>query len=156
MSAEALAERAGLARLSLPAATISLEAANLACQAAVARAGQLGVRVNVAVVDRSGVLVAFQRMPGAPLHSMDVAIDKAYTAASFGFPTREWTEVLTGFSEAVQKGILLRPRLVVFGGGLPLREGEEILGAIGVSGASEEQDEECAREGVAAAGADPL
>jgi len=156
VNAEALA---GLAidpplQLAHPASSLSLAAASLACQRAVAHACALGVRVNVAVVDRSGILIAFQRMPGAPLHSMDVAVDKAYTATSFNFPTREWGDVLATFSETVQKGILLRPRLVVFGGGVPLREQGELLGAIGVSGASEEQDEQCALAGVVAIGAD--
>ena len=63
---------------------IDWAAAHACVGAAVKAAGVLGLRVNVAVVDAGGVLAAFLRMPGAPLHSVDIAIDKAYTAASFG------------------------------------------------------------------------
>jgi glc operon protein GlcG len=127
--------------------TIARHAAQQAAVAAIEEAERLGVAVNVAVVDRSGVLTAFLRMPDASLHSIDVAMDKAYTAASFRFPTSQWGEVLEGFSEPVQCGIVLRPRLVVFGGGVPIEVDGEVIGAIGVSGASEEEDERCALAG---------
>lgn len=74
--------------------TITAEAANAAVVAAVAQAQKLGIRINAAVTDASGVLAAFLRMPGAFLHSVDIAIDKAYTAAGFGFATAQWAEVL--------------------------------------------------------------
>ncbi|HJV25963.1 MAG TPA: heme-binding protein [Aromatoleum sp.] len=127
--------------------TITRHAAQQAAVAAIEEAERLGVSVNVAVVDRSGVLIAFLRMPDASLHSIDVAMDKAYTAASFRFPTSQWGEVLAGFSEPVQRGIVLRPRLVVFGGGVPIEADGQVIGAIGVSGASEDEDERCARAG---------
>lgn len=122
-----------------------------AVRASVAYAAALGVAVNVAVVDVSGVLVAFLRMPGAPLHSIDIAIDKAYTAASFGVPTAQWLELI-GDEEALRIGLPQRPRLVVFGGGLPIREAGVLIGGIGVSGGSAAQDEECARAGLSAIG----
>ena len=95
--------------------------------------------------------MAFLRMPGAFLHSVEIAIDKAYTAASFGFPTSEWMGILAG-DEALRLGMPLRPRLVVFGGGLPIRDGGHLLGGIGVSGGSAEQDEACAQAGLASVG----
>lgn len=128
---------------------ITAEAAAAVVAAAVVHADTLGVRINAAVVDGAGTLMAFLRMPGAFLHSVDIAIDKAYTAASFGFPTRQWPEILAG-DEALRLGMPHRPRLVVFGGGFPLREGGELIGGIGVSGASAEQDEACARAGLRA------
>jgi len=131
--------------------TISAEAAHRAVGAAVARAGELGLRVNAAVCDASGVLTGFLRMPGAFLHSVEIAMDKAYTAAGFGFPTKAWMPAIGG-DEALRVGLPLRPRLVVFGGGLPIREHGVLIGAIGVSGGSAEQDEECARAGIAAVG----
>lgn len=129
---------------------ISAEAAAAACSAAVAHAAAQGWRINVAVVDRGGNLMAFLRMPGAFLHSINIAINKAYTAASFGFPTKAWMEAI-GHDEGMKLGFSAQPRLIVFGGGLPIGLGEWI-GGIGVSGASETQDEECARAGLAAIG----
>jgi uncharacterized protein GlcG (DUF336 family) len=131
--------------------TITAEAASTAVRAAVAKAGELGIRVNAAVTDASGVLAAFLRMPGAFVQSVDIAIDKAYTAAGFGFATSQWADVLRG-NEALRLGMPQRPRNVVFGGGLPIREGGALIGGIGVSGGSAEQDEACARAGLAALG----
>lgn len=137
--------------LSVPSSVITASAASLACQAAVAHAETLGIRINVAVTDASGTLAAFLRMPNAFLHSIDIAIDKAYTAASFGFPTSQWPEILAG-DEALRIGIVHRPRLVVFGGGLPVKDNGVPIGGIGVSGGSAEQDEACARAGLDALG----
>ncbi len=129
---------------------ISAEAAAAACSAAVAYASGKGWKINVAVADRGGNLMAFLRMPGAFIHSIDIAIDKAYTAASFGFPTKAWMGAI-GHDDGMKLGFSAQPRLIVFGGGLPIGEGEWI-GGIGVSGASEAEDEECARAGLAAIG----
>jgi len=125
-------------------------AAHAAVGAAMRQAVELGVAVNIAVVDGAGLLVAFARMNGAFLHSADIAIDKAYTAAGFGFGTGEWDRVLDGASESVRRGLMQRPRLVGFGGGVPIRIEGEVIGAIGVSGGSEAQDEACAEAGIAA------
>lgn len=134
--------------------SIAWRAAHAAAGAASEAAEQLGVAVNVAVVDAAGVLAAFARMPGAPLHSVDIAIDKAYTAASFGLPTGAWPAALASHSDAVREGLVLRPRFVAFGGGLPIVEGGARIGAIGVSGGSEAQDEAIARAGLRALGLD--
>lgn len=137
--------------LSEPSLLISTEAAALAASAAVAHAKAQGWRINVAVTDSSGVLMAFLRMPGAFLHSIDLAIDKAYTAASFGFPTSQWLSLMAG-DKALQIGLPLRPRLVVLGGGVPIVAEGRRLGGIGVSGASAEEDEACALAGLRAIG----
>lgn len=128
--------------------TIDALAANEAVRAAVVHADSLGVRVNVSVVDVSGVPIAFLRMPGAFLHSMDIAIDKAYTAASFGLPTGQWHEVLKSHPDAVREGLVRRPRFVTFGGGLPIVVGDQRIGGIGVSGGSAEQDDAIAQAGL--------
>ncbi|NMM38396.1 MAG: heme-binding protein [Glaciimonas sp.] len=135
---------------------ITWEAASAAAQAAVRHAEANGWRINVAVVDRGGSLMAFLRMSGAYLHSIDIAIDKAYTAASFGFPTKDWMAAI-GHDDGMKLGFSAQPRLIVFGGGLPIRsaaaaDGIEWIGGIGVSGASEAQDQECAGAGLAAIG----
>ncbi|MEO8119155.1 MAG: heme-binding protein [Rhodoferax sp.] len=135
--------------------TIDWHAALAAVGAAVQAAEAMGARINVAVVDASGVLASFLRMPGAPLHSVEIAIDKAYTAASFGLATSQWSAALQQHSSAVREGIVLRPRFVAFGGGLPVIENGQRIGGIGVSGGSEQQDEACARAGLAAIGLTP-
>ena len=137
---------------SVAARCIDWRAAAAVAVAAAARADALGRRVNIAVVDSAGTLAAFLRMPGAPLHSVEIAIDKAYTAASFGLPTARWTELLAGHSPAVRQGLVQRPRFIAFGGGLPLREADALIGAIGVSGASEDEDSEIAAAGAEAIG----
>ena len=129
---------------------ITAEAAAAACSAAVAHAAARGWRINVAVVDRGGNLMAFLRQPGAFIHSIQIAIDKAYTSASFGFPTKAWMGAI-GHDDGMKFGFSNQPRLIVFGGGLPIGSGDW-LGGIGVSGASESEDEECARAGLAAIG----
>ena len=129
---------------------ISVEAAATAVQAAVAYAEANGWKINAAVVDRGGNLMAFLRMPGAFIDSIEIAIDKAYTAASFGFSTKDWMPAI-GHDEGMKFGFSARPRLIVFGGGLPIGQ-MDWIGGIGVSGASEAEDEECARAGLAAIG----
>ena len=138
-------------KLAVTQNTISWEAAHAAVEAAVQEAQRLGVRINVAVADASGNLVAFLRMPGAFPQSIAIAIDKAYTAGGFGFPTGDWMKVV-GDNEGMKLGFSAQPRLIVFGGGLPIRSGGALLGGIGVSGGSAEQDEACARAGLKALG----
>ncbi|RTL49438.1 MAG: heme-binding protein [Rhodocyclaceae bacterium] len=137
--------------INAPTPGITSQAACAAVQAAVAHAERNGWKINVAVVDRAGNLMSFLRMPGAFLHSIDIAIDKAYTSASFGFPTKQWMGLI-GHDEGMKLGFSATPRLVVFGGGLPIKTGDDWVGGIGVSGASEAQDEECARAGLKAIG----
>lgn len=131
--------------------TLTWEAAHAAVRAAVERAGDLGIRINVAVTDAAGLPAAFLRMSGAPLHSTGIAEDKAYTAAGFGLSTSDWDAVV-GDNRALRDGLAQRPRLVMFGGGLPVLRDGVCLGGIGVSGGSEEQDEACARAGLEAIG----
>lgn len=141
-----------LASCSVAQRVIDAVAASDAVRASVAHAASLGIRINVAVVDSGGNLAAFLRMPGAFLHSIDIAIDKAYTAASFGLPTSQWHAALQQHSDAVREGIVRRPRFVGFGGGLPMVENGQRIGGIGVSGGSEEQDEACAQAALSAIG----
>jgi uncharacterized protein GlcG (DUF336 family) len=123
---------------------ISWEAAHKAIGAAVARAETLGVRINVAVMDSGGNEAAFLRMPGAFLHSIEIARDKARTAAGFGVATGELYGMVSG-SPSLRDGIIARPGLVAFGGGLPIHDGDCLIGGVGVSGGSEEQDVTCAQ-----------
>ena len=132
------------ASLHHPCMDIHVNAVQRMLDAAVAEAQRLNVRINVAVVNRDGVMMGFLRMNHAPLHSIDIAIDKAYTAASFGLATSQWTEALKHHSPAVGQGLLSRPRFIGFGGGLPITHESQTLGGIGISGGSEQQDEQIA------------
>lgn len=137
-------------QVSQAVACISPEAAHAALGAALKQAQSMDAVVNIAVVDNAGNLAGFIRQVGAFLHSIDIAIDKAYTAASFGLPTGQWHEALQSHSEAVREGIVRRPRFVGFGGGLPIVVAGQRIGGIGVSGGSEAQDEAIAQAGLAA------
>jgi uncharacterized protein GlcG (DUF336 family) len=133
-------------------ANITCTAAAIAARGAVAHAEAASLRINVAIVDRAGLLSAFLRMNDSPLHSMDIAIDKAYTAVSFRRPTSAWASILPTRSAEVREQLPRRGRFVTMGGGLPIMADGECIGAIGVSGASESQDTECAQAGLRALG----
>lgn len=126
---------------------LSWAAAALAVETAVSEAEQLGIKVHAAVVDNHGNTLAYLRMPGAFFHSESLAIDKAYTAASFGFPSGDWLTVV-GDNERLRAGLITRPRLVVLGGGLPIMHDGVCIGGVGVSGGSEEQDDICAKAAI--------
>ena len=130
--------------------SLSLAAAEQLAERALAAAGAAGVAICVAVVDRAGLPLVFKRQPGAPLHSIDIALDKAYTAVSFGRPTAAWNERLAAGSEQLRHGLIRRERFVGFGGGLPLEHQGQRVGGIGVSGGSEAQDCAFAAAAVAA------
>lgn len=128
--------------------SLSLDLALLALPAALAEARSLKVRVSVSIVDASGQLIHLAHMDGAPAPSRDIALDKAYTAAGFGLATSAWEERLASMPASVRDGLMQRPRLALFGGGVPVKVEGAVVGAIGVSGASAEQDEQCAQAGV--------
>jgi len=134
-----------------PTQRLTAQAALRAVEAAVAHAGELGARVNACVVDAGGHPIAFLRGDGAFLPSGGIARDKAATAAGFGAPTGALYDALAP-EPAVLAGIAKRDGVAAFPGGLPIRAGDEVIGGIGVSGASADQDEDCARAGLAAIG----
>lgn len=129
--------------------SLSLAAAEQLADRALAAASAAGVNICVAVVDRAGLPLVCKRQPGAPLHSFEIALDKAYTAVSFGRPTAAWAERLAPASEMLRHGLLQRPRFVGFGGGVPLEEGGQRVGGLGISGGSEAQDCEFAAQALA-------
>lgn len=134
-------------KLSHKQESIYWQVANEAVQAAVDHARHIEAHIAVAVVDKGGHLVAFLRTEEGPYLSVNIAIDKAYTSASFAVPTSQWDELLPSGS-ILREGIVNRDRFVAFGGGLPIIIDGKCLGAIGVSGASEQQDEACAQAGL--------
>lgn len=134
----------------LPAARLTCDAARAAVDAALVRAAALGVAVSVAVVDSGGHPLVCARMDGALLHGFDIAGDKAFTAAATGAPTAAVAAYVAAQPEAVRRMLESRPRLVTAAGGFPIRGDGLLLGAIGVSGGTEEQDADCATAGMAA------
>jgi uncharacterized protein GlcG (DUF336 family) len=130
--------------------TVTLSTAQAVVEAAVKKAEEIGVPMDIAVVDEGNNLTAFARMDGAWLGSIDIAQNKAYTARSFDMATRDLAPLaqpnqpLYGI-EASNQG-----RLIVFAGGIPLEADGKVVGAIGVSGGSVEQDHEVAEAGAAA------
>jgi len=126
--------------------SISHEAAQQMIAAAVAKAQELGVPQVVAVLDDGGLLKAFCRMDGAALVSIEVAQNKAYTAL-FGMPSQDFYNFIKD-DPALLAGVPHIPRIALFGGGLPIRMGDKVVGGIGVSGGTVEQDVACAQAGL--------
>ena len=112
------------------------------------KAEELEIKINAAVVDEGANLKAFIRMDEAALLSSEIAQNKAYTAAAFGKPTHEWYPMIKD-EPALLTGIVHTKKLVVFGGGIPLTVGGIIVGGIGVSGGTSEEDVLCAQAGLA-------
>lgn len=120
--------------------SVSLEDAKRILSAAEAKAASLGIPYNIAVVDAGGHLVAFSRQDGALIGSIDLAIDKAVTARIFDKSTSDLAALaqprkpLFGIQES-NAG-----KVVIFGGGIPIIHGEKIIGAVGASAGTVEQD----------------
>lgn len=129
--------------------SITQAASDRLLEAASAKSREIGVPVAIAVVDESGTLKAFRRMDGAPLLAVEIATNKAYTAASFGIPTHGWHDFIKN-DPPLLHGIVHTPRLVVFGGGYPVTEEGQTIGAIGISGGHYEQDMVVAEAALAA------
>lgn len=131
-------------------ASVSTELAHQIIAAAESKAGALGTPMVIAVCDESGVLKAFSRMDGAALLSVQIAQDKAYTAVGFGMSTDGWHGFIKDDPPLADGAVGGIDRLVIFGGGYPIKVGDRIVGAIGVSGGHYTQDMEVAQAGLEA------
>ena len=131
---------------------ITLEEAQRILSAAEEKARQMGQPMNIAVMDAGRNLVAFHRMDGAWVASTDIAIDKAFTSAGRGLTTRKIGEMAQPGQPLFGINTTNGGRIVIFAGGIPLMRGGEVIGAIGVSGGTVDEDEEVAEAGVAALG----
>ena len=128
---------------------LTLSQAHSAIEAALAKSTEINTKMDIAVVDAGGNLKAFVRMDGAWLGSIDIAIKKARTARYFDMNTGD----IGGLSQP--GGPLYNIEhsnggLITFPGGIPLRSGSTVIGAIGVSGSSVEDDHTVAAAGAAA------
>lgn len=127
---------------------ITLDNALKVIAAARQKAQEIGVPMVIAVVDAGGNLVAHQRMDDALLVSVDIALNKAYTAVALKMDT----DSLAKLSQPGQALFGIHNadggRIIIFGGGIPLKNGDQVIGGIGVSGGSVEEDIACSRAGV--------
>jgi uncharacterized protein GlcG (DUF336 family) len=130
-------------------ASITLVAAARIVAAAEAKAREMKIPMCIAVVDSDGTLKAFSRMDGAALLSVQIAQDKAYTAIAFGMATHEWFDFIKD-DPPLLHGIVKTDRLIVFGGGYPVKIGGAVIGGVGVSGGHYKHDMEVAQAGLAA------
>ena len=127
--------------------------ARVALDAALAQAAEIGGAFNIAVSDAAGGLLAFARMDGAFALSGGIAQDKAFTVAGFnGIPTDVFYDAIKD-EDAVREGIGQRGRVAAFGGGVPIVVDGHLVGAVGVSGGSAEQDKSVAQAGADAVAA---
>ena len=128
--------------------TISYDLAQKMADAAVAKARELGVTENVAILDDGGNLKAFSRMDGAPIPTVEMAQNKAYTAL-LGVSTQDFFSFIKG-DPSLLAGIPTLARMAAWGGGFPIKVNGEVVGAIGVSGAPTVQNDiDCARAALA-------
>jgi uncharacterized protein GlcG (DUF336 family) len=129
---------------------ITLEVARRVIAAAERKAAEIGQPMNIAVADAGGNLVAHVRMDGAWIGSIDISIKKAWTARAFDLPTKD----LAAHSQSGGQFFGIHAsnggQVMIFAGGIPLREGRQVVGAIGVSGGSGAQDQAVAEAGAAA------
>lgn len=129
---------------------LTFDGARNVLDAALAHAEAMGKQFCIAVTDTSGEPLITARMDGAPRLSVGIAANKAFTVAGFGgMASGQWWEVIKD-EPALLHGITHTPRLIVFGGGVGVFSAGQLVGAIGVSGGSAEEDTEVAEAGAAA------
>lgn len=129
---------------------MTMDKAQLILEAAIEKAKRIGQPMNIAIVDAGTNLTAFMRMDGAWLGSIDIAINKAFTAKAFDISTRELGRNSQPGDQFYGIHASNHGRVMIFAGGIPLKVNGHIVGAVGVSGGSGEQDQAVAEAAVAA------
>lgn len=129
---------------------MTLKDARMIIAAAEKKATEIGQPMNIAVVDSGAHLIAHVRMDGAWLGSIDISINKAFTARAFDISTGELAKNSQPGDQFFGIHASNHDRVMIFAGGVPLKRDGKIVGAIGVSGGSGTQDEAVAEAGVAA------
>ena len=129
---------------------ITLDDARLVISAAEKKAQEIGQPMNIAVVDAGGNLVSHVRMDGAWLGSIDISINKGFTARAFDIETAQLAENSQPGQQFFGIQASNRGRIMIFAGGIPLQRNGSVVGAIGVSGGSGDQDQTVATAGAAA------
>jgi uncharacterized protein GlcG (DUF336 family) len=129
---------------------MTIDKAQRVIDAAIAKAKEIGQPMNIAVVDAGANLQAFARMDGAWLGSIDIASNKAFTAKAFDISTRDLGKNSQPGDQFFGIHVSNHGRVMIFAGGIPLKENSQVVGAVGVSGGSGEQDQAVAEAAVAA------
>ena len=129
---------------------VTLEDARRVIAAAEQKAAEIGQPMNIAVVDGGGNLVSHVRMDGAWIGSIDISINKAFTSRAFDITTQDLGANSQPGGQFYGIHVSNRGRVMIFAGGIPLRRDGVVVGAIGVSGGSGEQDQVVAEAGAAA------
>jgi uncharacterized protein GlcG (DUF336 family) len=129
---------------------ITLADARRVIAAAEHKAEEIGQPMNIAVVDAGGNLVAHVRMDRAWIGSIDISINKAWTARAFEISTKDLSEHSQSGDQFFGIHVSNRGRVMIFAGGIPLKHGDEVVGGIGVSGGQGKQDQAVAEAGAAA------
>lgn len=125
--------------------SLSLDDAQRIIAAGVAKAEEIGSPSNIAVVDAGGNLVAHARMDGAWIGSIDISINKAFTARALDISTEELAANAAPGNQFYGIHVSNRGRIMIFAGGIPLQQGGQIVGAVGVSGGTGDQDKAVAQ-----------
>ena len=129
---------------------ITLQDARRIIAAAEKKAEEIGQPMNIAVVDGGGNLVAHVRMDNAWIGSVDISINKAWTARAFDIATKDLAENSQSGDQFFGIHVSNRGRVMIFAGGIPLKRGDQVVGGIGVSGGLGKQDQAVAEAGAAA------
>jgi uncharacterized protein GlcG (DUF336 family) len=129
---------------------ITLNDARRVIDAAEKKAGEIGQPMNIAVADTGGNLVAHVRMDGAWLGSIDISIKKAFTSRAFDISTKDLAENSQPGQQFFGIHASNDGRVMIFAGGIPLKKDGKVVGAIGVSGGSGDQDHSVAEAGASA------
>ena len=126
-------------------ATLTIDATETMLRAATARARERGVRVHIAIMDASADLVGWISFDGAPRIAAHTARSKAFTAVNTGMSTLQWGEYVDSIPASEQRIIHGIEGYIGAAGGFPILHEGHVLGGIGVSGANQEIDADCAR-----------
>lgn len=129
---------------------LTLEGAKIMLAAAECKAKEIGVPMDIAIVDEGGNLLAFERMDGAKVTSIDISINKAFTAAGSRRGTHEYAEIASPGKPAFGIYTSNQGRFMIFGGGLPITVKGEVIGGIGCSSGTAEQDRLVSQAGIEA------
>jgi uncharacterized protein GlcG (DUF336 family) len=130
--------------------SLSLEDARLMIGAGEKKAQELGIPYNLAVVDAGGNLISHIRMDGAWLGSIDISIHKAWTARAFDMATEDLAKMAQSGKPLFGINSTNHERVVIFAGGLPVKRGRAVIGAVGASGGTVDQDGKVAEAAVSA------